>query len=38
LRLRNAIWRFETKRDRAMGHGPKGTHRARAGAIAGEDG
>ncbi|MDR0431880.1 MAG: hypothetical protein LBH48_00965 [Bifidobacteriaceae bacterium] len=36
LRLRNAIWRFETKRDRAAGHGPKGTHRTQAGAIANE--
>jgi hypothetical protein len=37
LKLRNAIWRFETTRDRAIGHGPRGAHRVRAGAIAGEE-
>jgi hypothetical protein len=36
MRVRNAIWRFETKRDRASGHGPKGSHASRAGAIADE--
>jgi hypothetical protein len=38
LRLRNSIWRFEAKRDRRMGHGPRGSHAARPGAIAGEAG
>jgi hypothetical protein len=38
LRLRNSIWRFETKRDRRLHHGPKGSHATRAGAIAGEAG
>jgi hypothetical protein len=37
LALRNAIWRYETKRDRRIGHGPAGTHRVRAGAIASQD-
>jgi hypothetical protein len=37
LKLRNAIWRFETKRDRQIGHGPKGTHATRAGARASQD-
>ncbi|MDR1151441.1 MAG: hypothetical protein LBK72_02995 [Bifidobacteriaceae bacterium] len=36
LRLRNAIWRFETTRDRAIGYGPRASHPVRAGATAGQ--
>jgi hypothetical protein len=36
LRLRNAIWRYETARDRRLGGGPTGSHGSHAGAGAGQ--
>ncbi|MDR0365395.1 MAG: hypothetical protein LBH68_00975 [Bifidobacteriaceae bacterium] len=36
LRLRNAIWQFQTKHDRSSGHGPHGAHRHEPGIPANE--
>jgi hypothetical protein len=37
LRLRNAIWQYQTKHDRTEGTSPLGSHRIAAGAPAGEE-
>jgi hypothetical protein len=37
LRLRNAIWQYQTKLDRRAGHGPRGAHRISPGATANEE-
>ncbi|MDR1634314.1 MAG: hypothetical protein LBS27_05225 [Bifidobacteriaceae bacterium] len=37
LRLRNAIWQYQTKHDRAEGTSPAGSHRLAPGAPAGEE-